>query len=59
MAAPAGFKFTRRWWIPMTALFAGLFVHFVMHGWLVSGFAGAIGLLWVFAAKLGHVPHDD
>ncbi|MEO0680720.1 MAG: hypothetical protein AAF192_09925 [Pseudomonadota bacterium] len=43
----------------MTALFGGLFVHFVLSGWLLSGFAGAIGLLWVFAAKLGHVPGEN
>lgn len=59
MAAPGGFRFTRRWWAPLTALFGGLFVHFVLSGWLLSGFAGAIGLLWVFAAKLGHVPGEN
>ncbi|HKK34881.1 MAG TPA: hypothetical protein VJ994_01160 [Paracoccaceae bacterium] len=59
MSVPRGFRFTRRWWLPLTALFAGLFVHFVLYGWLVSGFVGGLGLLWVFAAKLGHVPFDD
>jgi hypothetical protein len=59
MAVPRGFRFTRRHWAAMTALFGGLFVHFVLYGWLVSGFVGGIGLLWVFVAKLGHVPMDD
>ncbi|MEM6744381.1 MAG: hypothetical protein AAF676_11685 [Pseudomonadota bacterium] len=59
MAVPSGFRFTRRWWVPLAVLFAGLFVHFIVAGWLLSGMAGAIGLLWVFAAKLGHVPFDD
>lgn len=59
MALPSGFRFTRRWWAPLTVLFGGLFVHFVVSGWFLSGMAGCIGLLWVFAAKLGHVPFDD
>lgn len=59
VALPRGFRFARRRWLPLALLFGALFVHFAVSGWLLSGFVGAVGLLWLFAAKLGHVPEFD
>jgi hypothetical protein len=60
MAAPPprGFRFTRRWWLPLTLVCLALMAVFLKFGLFWVGIIGTAGLIWIVAAKFTEPPHD-